>query len=120
MISFYDIIETFNINAIELYCMHTTAAGERRKAQRLQAEADSALVEAEALKVQARLEDLDVWEMEKVKQTKKGLQDLHLLDGLLARGRQDVQCSPGEHQEDGCRGSPPEGQGDEGGGAGGC
>jgi hypothetical protein len=28
--------------------------------------------EAEALKVQARLEDLDVWEMEKVKESKKG------------------------------------------------
>jgi hypothetical protein len=48
----------------------------------------------------------------------KGLQDLHLLDGLLARGRQDAQCPLGEHQEDGCRGSSPEGQGDEGGGAG--
>ena len=46
------------------------------------------------------------------------LEDLHLLDGLLARGRQDAQCAPGERQEDGCRGSPPEGQGDEGGGAG--
>jgi hypothetical protein len=28
--------------------------------------------DAEALRLQARLEDLDVWEMEKVKQTKKG------------------------------------------------
>ena len=36
----------------------------------------------------------------------------------LARGWQDAQCAPGEQQEDGCRGSPPEGQGDEGGGAG--
>jgi hypothetical protein len=25
----------------------------------------------------------------------KGIQDLHLLDGLLARGRQDAQCIPG-------------------------
>ena len=25
----------------------------------------------------------------------EGLQDLHLLDGLLARGRQDAQCAPG-------------------------
>jgi len=47
----------------------------------------------------------------------KGLQDLHLLDGILARGRQDAQCAPGEQQEDGCRGSPPEGRADEGGGA---
>jgi hypothetical protein len=37
---------------------------------------------------------------------------------LLARGRQDAQCAPGGQQEDGCRASPPEGQGDEGGGAG--
>jgi hypothetical protein len=80
--------------------MHKTPAGERRKslirdakelaknawflekaarapaagkeAQRLQEEASSALVQAEALKLQARLEDLTVWEMEKVKTTKKG------------------------------------------------
>ncbi|MDQ1261760.1 MAG: hypothetical protein QG575_941 [Euryarchaeota archaeon] len=38
--------------------------------------------------------------------------------GLMARGRQDAQCAPGEQQEDGCRRSPPEGQEDEGGGAG--
>jgi hypothetical protein len=48
----------------------------------------------------------------------EGLKNLHLLDGLLARERQDAQCAPGELQEDGCRGSPPEGQGYEGGGAG--
>jgi hypothetical protein len=48
----------------------------------------------------------------------KGLQDLHLLDGLLARGRQDAQCPSGEHQEDGFRGGQAEGQADEGGGAG--
>ena len=81
--------------------MHTTPAGERRKslirdakelakdarflekaarapsarqeAQRLQEEASSALAQAEALKLQARLEDLTVWEMEKAKQTRKGL-----------------------------------------------
>lgn len=44
----------------------------RREAQKLQEEADKALAEAEALKLQARLEDLTVWEMEKVKQSKKG------------------------------------------------
>jgi hypothetical protein len=38
--------------------------------------------------------------------------------GPMARGRQDAQCAPGERQEDGCRGSQAEGQGDEGGGAG--
>jgi hypothetical protein len=48
----------------------------------------------------------------------RGLQDLHLLDGILARRRQDAQCAPGEQQEDGCRASPPEGQGEEGGGNG--
>jgi hypothetical protein len=37
---------------------------------------------------------------------------------LLARGRQDAQCAPGKLQEDGCRASPPEGHGDEGGGVG--
>jgi hypothetical protein len=80
--------------------MHKTSAGERRKslirdakelakdarfleraarapsarqeAQRLQEEASSALARAEALKLQARLEDLTVWVMEKVKQTRKG------------------------------------------------
>jgi hypothetical protein len=81
--------------------MHKTKAGERRKtlkretlelardakvlqkaaktlpeagheAQRLQEDADKALVESEVLKLQARLEDLTVWEMEKTKSTKKG------------------------------------------------
>jgi len=47
----------------------------------------------------------------------QGLQDLQLLDGLLARGRQDAQCAPVELQEDGCCRCPPEGQEDEGGGA---
>jgi|WetSurMetagenome_2_1015567.scaffolds.fasta_scaffold30877_1 hypothetical protein len=44
----------------------------RKKAQRLQAEAEAALAEAEALKVQARLEDLNMWEREFVKESKKG------------------------------------------------
>ena len=81
--------------------MHKTAAGERRKAlkrdaqglardaktlqkvakhlpaarleaQRLQGEADVALVEAEALKLQAKLEDLTVWDMKKVNHSRKG------------------------------------------------
>jgi hypothetical protein len=30
------------------------------------------LAEAEALRIQARLEDLNVWEMEKLKESKKG------------------------------------------------
>ena len=81
--------------------MHKTEAGERRKtlkreslelakdakvlqkaaktlpeagqeAQRLQEDADKALEESEVLKLQARLEDLTVWEMEKTKSNKKG------------------------------------------------
>ena len=39
---------------------------------KLQGEADVARAEAEALKLQARLEDLNVWQMEKVKQSRKG------------------------------------------------
>jgi hypothetical protein len=44
----------------------------RQEAHRLQEEADKALTEAQSLKPQARLEDLQVWQMEKVKSTKKG------------------------------------------------
>jgi hypothetical protein len=44
----------------------------RQEAGRLQGEAETALAEAQALKLQARLEDLTVWEMEKVKPTRKG------------------------------------------------
>ena len=49
---------------------HAPAA--RREAERLQGEAEKALAEAGALKLQARLEDLTIWEMEKVKQSRKG------------------------------------------------
>ena len=48
------------------------APSARQEAQRLQEEASSALAQAEALKLQARLEDQTVWEMEKVKRTRKG------------------------------------------------
>jgi hypothetical protein len=57
-------------NALQKAAAHLPAA--RKKAERLQGEADSALAEAEALWIQARLEDLTVWEMEKVKESKKG------------------------------------------------
>jgi hypothetical protein len=57
---------------------HLPAA--RRRAQRLQAEAEADLAEAEALKLQARLEDLNVWEEELVKERKKGSKDLHLTE----------------------------------------
>jgi hypothetical protein len=38
-----------------------------KKVQRLQDDAEAAMAEAEALKPPAKLEDLNVWEMEKVK-----------------------------------------------------
>ena len=44
----------------------------RQEAQRLQGEVEKALAEAQALKLQARLEDLTVWQMKKVKQSRKG------------------------------------------------
>ena len=50
----------------------TRAPAARQEAQRLQGEAEAALAEAGALKLQARLEDLTVWEMKKVKQSRKG------------------------------------------------
>ena len=48
------------------------APAARREAQRLQGEVEAAQAEAQALKLQARLEDLTVWQMEKVKQSRKG------------------------------------------------
>jgi hypothetical protein len=48
------------------------APAARLEAQRLQVEADLALAEAQALRLQARLEDLTVWQMKKVKQSRKG------------------------------------------------
>ena len=48
------------------------APAARREGQRLKGEAEKALAEAQALKLQARLEDLTVWEMKKVKQSRRG------------------------------------------------
>jgi len=48
------------------------APAARLEAQKLQGKADAALAEAEALKLQARLEDLNVWQRELVKQSWKG------------------------------------------------
>ena len=56
--------------ALQKAAKHLPAA--RLEAKRLQGEADAALAEAEALKLQARLEDLTVWQMKKVKQSRKG------------------------------------------------
>jgi hypothetical protein len=47
--------------------VHLRLAGKRKGG-----EAEKALAEAQALKLQARLEDLNVWEMKKVKQSRKG------------------------------------------------
>lgn len=44
----------------------------RKKAHALEGQAGSLKAEAEALKGAARLEDLHIWQMEKVKTTKKG------------------------------------------------
>lgn len=43
-----------------------------KEAQRLQEKADNILAESQVLKLHAKLEDLQVWEMEKEKTTKKG------------------------------------------------
>ncbi len=50
-------------------------AGE--KARKLKIQADNLKTEAETLKETARLEDLSVWVMEKVKPTKKGNRPYH-------------------------------------------
>ncbi|MDD1750611.1 MAG: hypothetical protein LUO89_12150, partial [Methanothrix sp.] len=86
---------------IELFSMHKTSAGEKRKAMKeeakelarhakatrkvakvlpeagqkareLDSQADELMAEAEALNRAARLEDLHIWQIEKVKTTKKG------------------------------------------------
>ena len=56
--------------ALQKAVPHLPAA--RRETQRLQEGADAALAEAKTLKLQARLEDLHVWEMKMVKQSRKG------------------------------------------------
>jgi hypothetical protein len=56
--------------ALQKAAAHLPAA--RKKAQRLQGDAESALAEAKAPKLQVRLEDLNMWEMEMVKESKKG------------------------------------------------
>lgn len=50
----------------------TRAPAVLQEAQRLQEEANTALAEAEDLKLQARLEDLNIWQMKKAKKGKKG------------------------------------------------
>lgn len=106
LILFCGIFISFKYNATELFIVHKTTAGEKRKAlqreareltrnakaatkaasvlpeaghkaRELQEEAARLRAEAEALKDQARLEDLTVWTLEKVKSTKKGSRSYH-------------------------------------------
>jgi hypothetical protein len=49
----------------------------RREARRMEGRADELKAEAEDLKGAARLEDLHLWQMEKVKSTKKGSKTYH-------------------------------------------
>jgi hypothetical protein len=94
---------------------HLPAA--REKAQRLQGEAEAALAEAEALKLQARLEDLNVWERELVKESKKGSRTYICWMASWREGDKTRNIYLASTQEDGCRGCQEEDHGDEGGGA---
>ena len=90
------------------------APAARREAERLQGEAEKALAEAGGLKLQARLEDLTVWQIEKVKQSRKGSKTYTYWMASWREGgktRRRREC-----QEDRCRGGQAEGQEDEGGG----
>jgi hypothetical protein len=60
-------------------------AGE--KARKLKSQADNLKAEAETLKEAARLEDLSVWVMEKVKPTKKGSPSYHYWMATWREGR---------------------------------
>jgi hypothetical protein len=62
---------TRNVRALQKAARVSSA---HQEAQRLQEEANAALAEAETLKLQARLEDLNVWQMKKAKTGKKGTQ----------------------------------------------
>jgi hypothetical protein len=74
----------------------------RQEAQRLQDEAEAALAQAGAgPQAPGQAGGPDRVGDEDGQAEPEGLQDLYLLDGLLARGRQDAQCAPGERQEDG-------------------
>jgi len=88
------------------------APAARREQRAAKGEAEKALAEAQALKLQVRLEALIVWQMAEVKQSAR-LQDLQLLDDLLTVDQRTRNVRLGECQEDGWQG----GQGDEGGGA---
>ena len=62
------------------------APGRGPKARAQQEEADRLRAEAEALRDRARLEDVSIWVMEKVKRTKKSSRTCYYLDGHLGEG----------------------------------
>jgi len=62
--------QTLSRNAQAVLKAQTPAT--RKEAKRLQKKADQTLTEGKDLKQQARLEDLHVWKMEKVKNSMKG------------------------------------------------
>jgi hypothetical protein len=61
---------TRDAKALQKAAKHLPAV--RKEAQKLQEKAETILAEAATLKLQARLEDLTVWEMKKTKKTTKG------------------------------------------------
>jgi hypothetical protein len=69
------------------------------KALKLQALADKRLTQAQALKLEARLEDLQVWEQRKVKDTKTGAKTYTY---FMASWREGAKCPSRKRQEDGC------------------
>jgi hypothetical protein len=73
----------------------------REKAMELEGRAGELMAEAEVLKDRARLEDLALWKMEKARTTKKGQDDLWLLDGILEGRREGPERAPGKLHEDG-------------------
>ena len=125
--------------------MHKTAAGERAKALKkeaqdlarrakaqkeatatmraarvtvmnLQSMAAKRLSQAQAQRLEARLEDLQVWEQKKVKKYQGRAEGLHLLYGLLERRRKAKERLPGLFPKDEQRGGPGAGQGSKEGG----
>jgi hypothetical protein len=88
-----------------------------RPATKAHTGAEKLKIQAEALVLDARLEDLTVRMAEKVKTAKKGSIGLYLLDCLLERERKSAQRPHGKHQEALQAGGHAEGQEDEGGGS---
>ena len=109
--------------------MHTTEAGERRKAlkrdakemarkaltlreatkilpelkieaMRYQVAANKTLSRAEALKLETRIEDIHVWEQNRVKETKMGPKTYTSSLACLGRGTKDEECLSGVGPED--------------------